>query len=81
MQENKTNYYQRATYGSAVSTRLPTSQHPLENKVTSSQELRPMRDFLQMHLQEPEFLWFTSNGFLKRPILLKYWLLRPFSMR
>ncbi len=25
--------------------------------------------------------WFTSNGFLKRPILLKYWLLRPFSMR
>ncbi len=22
--------------------------------------------------------WFTSSGFLKRPILLKYWLLRPF---
>ncbi len=24
------------------------------------------------------FFWFTSCGFLKRPILLKYWLLRPF---
>ncbi len=23
--------------------------------------------------------WFTSNAFLKRPILLKYWLLHPFS--
>ncbi len=27
------------------------------------------------------FFWFTSNGFLKRPLLLKYWLLRPFSTR
>ncbi len=25
--------------------------------------------------------WFTSNAFLKRPVLLKYWLLRPFSTR
>jgi hypothetical protein len=25
--------------------------------------------------------WFTSNTFLKRPILLEYWLLRPFSTR
>jgi hypothetical protein len=24
------------------------------------------------------FFWFTSSGFLKRPVLLKYWLLRPF---
>jgi hypothetical protein len=30
-----------------------------------------------MHLQEPELFWITSNGFLKRPVLLKYWLLRP----
>jgi hypothetical protein len=22
--------------------------------------------------------WFTSSGFLKRPVSLKYWLLRPF---
>ncbi len=22
--------------------------------------------------------WFTSSSFLKRPVLLKYWLLRPF---
>jgi hypothetical protein len=41
-----------------------------------------MHDFLQMHLQEPDFFfWFTSNVFLKRPILLKYWLLCPFSTR
>ncbi len=33
------------------------------------------------HLQEPELFWFTSNAFLKRPVLLKYWLLHPFSMR
>jgi hypothetical protein len=32
-------------------------QHPLENQVTSSQELRPMRDILRMHLQEPEFVF------------------------
>ncbi len=25
--------------------------------------------------------WFTSNGFLKRPSLFKYWLLHPFSTR
>jgi hypothetical protein len=24
------------------------------------------------------FFWFTSSGFLKRPISLKYWLLHPF---
>ncbi len=27
------------------------------------------------------FFWFTSDVFHKRPILLKDWLLRPFSMR
>ncbi len=27
------------------------------------------------------FFWFTSNAFLTRPILLKYWLLHPFSTR
>jgi hypothetical protein len=66
---------------SAVSTRLPTLQHPLEKQVTSLQELCLMHDFLQTHLQEPGFFWFTSNAFVKRPILLKYWLLCPFSMR
>ncbi len=40
---------------SAVSMRLPTSQHPLENKVKSSQELRPTCNFLQTHLQEQDF--------------------------
>jgi hypothetical protein len=31
---------------------------------------------------QPRILfWFTSSGFLKRPISLKYWLLRPFSTR
>jgi hypothetical protein len=40
-----------------------------------------MRDFLQMHLQEPDFFWLMSNAFLKRPVLLNNWLLRPFSTR
>jgi hypothetical protein len=66
---------------SAVSTRLPTLQHPLEKQVTSLRELRPTRDFLQTHLQEPDCFWFTSNVFLKRPILLNYCLLCPFSTR
>ncbi len=31
--------------------------------------LRPTRNFLQMHLQEPEFFfWFTSDAFPKRPV-------------
>ncbi len=41
---------------SAVSTRPPpTLQHLLEKQVTSLQELHSTRNFLQMHLQEPEF--------------------------
>jgi hypothetical protein len=27
------------------------------------------------------FFWFMSKAFLKRPVLLKYWLLCPFSTR
>ncbi len=35
--------------------------------------LRPMGGFLQTHLQEPDFFfWFTSEAFLKRPVL-SYW--------
>ncbi len=64
---------------SAVSMGLPLLQHPLEKQVTSLQELHSTRDFLQMHLQEPDFFWFMSNAFLKRPILLNIPLLRPFS--
>ncbi len=30
--------------------------------------LCPTRNFLQTHLQEPDFFWFTSDAFLKRPI-------------
>jgi hypothetical protein len=33
------------------------------------------------HLQEPDFFWFASNVVLKRPVLLKYWLLRPVFTR
>jgi hypothetical protein len=44
-------------------------------------ELCSTHDFLQTHLQEPDFFWFMSNAFLKRPVLLKYWLLHPFSTR
>ncbi len=41
---------------SAVSTRCPTLlQHLLEKQVTSLQELHSTRDFLHMHLQEPDF--------------------------
>ncbi len=59
-----------------------TLQHLLEKQVTSLQELCSTCDFHQMHLQEPEIcFWFTSNAVLKRPVLLKYWLLCPFSMR
>ncbi len=40
-----------------------------------------MHNFLQMHLQEPDFFGFTSNAFLKRPILLSWRLLHPYSTR
>jgi hypothetical protein len=53
-------------------------QHLLEKQVSSSQELCSMRNFLQMDLQEPDFFWFMINVFLKKPVLLKYWLLRSF---
>ena len=53
---------------SAVSTRHPTSQHPGEYKVTSLQNLRPTREFLQTHLQEPEiFLGLQVTSFLRDP--------------
>ncbi len=58
--------------------RYPTLQHPLEEQVTSSQELCPTRDFLQTHLEDPDFFWFASDAFLKKPVLLKTWLLRSF---
>jgi hypothetical protein len=42
----------------AVSTRHPTMlQHPLEKQVTSSRELRSMRNSLHTHLQEPDFVF------------------------
>jgi hypothetical protein len=31
-----------------------------------------------MHLHEPDFFWFTSNAFLRRPVSVQYWLLCPF---
>jgi hypothetical protein len=34
-------------------------------------------DNFSMFPQPRILFWFTSSGFLKRPILLKYWLLRP----
>ncbi len=56
---------------SAVSTRPPTTlQHPLEKQATS------LRTYKNLN-----FFWFTSNTVLKRHVLLKYWLLRPLSMR
>ncbi len=49
-------------------------------KVTSLRILRPTCDFLQTHLQEPEFIfWLTSDAFCKRPVLsyqgsyVKFW--------
>jgi hypothetical protein len=30
------------------------------------------------NVPQQRFFWFTSSGFLKRPVLLKFWLLRPF---
>ncbi len=35
-------------------------------------------DNFSMCPQPRILLWFTSSGFLKRPVLLKYWLLHPF---
>jgi hypothetical protein len=43
-------------------------------------ELHSTCNFLHTHLQEPDFFWFTSNVFFNRLILLKNWLLCPFSM-
>ncbi len=48
---------------------------------------RRQRNYYQQALYEDNFstcppprilFWFMSSGFLKRPVLLKYWLLRPF---
>ena len=66
---------------SAVSTRLPTLQHPIEKQVMPSRELCSTRNFLQTHLKEQEFCLIHNDAFLKRPVLLKYWLLCPFSTR
>ena len=63
------------------STRETKKLLPMSYLRASLRELCPMHDFLQTHLQEPDFFWFTSNGFLKRPVLLKYWHLRPISTR
>ncbi len=50
--------------------RCPTaSQHPLEKQVTSSRTYKN------------QFFLFMSNVVVKRPVLLKYWLLCPVSMR
>jgi hypothetical protein len=47
---------------------LRCSTH-MSSKVTSLQILRPTRNFLQTHLQEPEFFFlFTSDAFCKRPV-------------
>jgi hypothetical protein len=35
-------------------------------------------DNFSMFPQPRILFWFMSSGFLKRPVLLKYWLLRPF---
>ncbi len=52
---------------SAVSTRRPTMpQHPLEKQVTSSRTYK-----------DQNFFGFTSDLFLRRPISIQYWLLRP----
>ncbi len=34
--------------------------------------LRPTRNFLLMHLQEPDFFWFMSDAFLKRHVV-SFW--------
>ncbi len=34
--------------------------------------VRPTRNFLRTHLQEPDFFWFTSDAFLKRHVL-SFW--------
>jgi hypothetical protein len=33
------------------------------------------------HLQEPDFFLFTSNAFLRRPVSIHNWLLRPFLFK
>jgi hypothetical protein len=47
-----------------------------ENKKITTNKLRARTTF--QHFLNQDFFWFTSRGFLKRPVLLKYWLLRPF---
>jgi hypothetical protein len=42
-------------------------QHPLEKQVTSLQELCPMHDFLQTHLQEPDFFGSQVTVFSRDP--------------
>jgi hypothetical protein len=55
---------------------FPTSRSTRENEKITTDKLRTRTTFQRFLNQD--FFWFTSSGFLKRPVLLKYWLLRPF---
>ncbi len=48
-----------------------------ENKKITTNKLRT-RTTSQRVLNQEFFFWFRSSGFLKKPVSLKYWLLRPF---
>jgi hypothetical protein len=44
-------------------------QQPLEKQVTSLRELRSRHDFIQMHLQEPDFFGWVSQETLLVKVL------------
>ncbi len=76
--EKTIKYYRWATYGSAVFTRLP----PIREQGDVIARTPP---YARLPPDAPTrttiLFWFTSSSFLKRPVSLKYWLLRPFFTR
>ncbi len=57
--------------------RLPTLQHPLEKQVDWENSALRATSYRHTYKNQNLF-WFTSNAFLKRPVLLNWRLLRPF---
>ncbi len=71
-------------YATTSSLDFPSRFHSYDLRNTRKQEnyyqWATYEDIFSTCPQPRILFWFTSSGFLKRPALLKYWLLRPFFL-